>query len=51
VLRLAILHELNIEELAQALGITSGAARVCLHRALNRLRESQIAREWTKHHD
>ena len=38
VLRLAILHDLSGEALAQALGIKPGAARVRLHRALNRLR-------------
>ena len=45
ILRLAVVHELNGEALAQALGITPGAARVRLHRALNRLRDSQIAQE------
>jgi RNA polymerase sigma factor (sigma-70 family) len=40
VLRLAVLHDLNGDELAQALGVTPGAARVRLHRALNRLREA-----------
>jgi RNA polymerase sigma factor (sigma-70 family) len=40
VLRLAILHDLSGEALAQELGITPGAARVRLHRALNRLREA-----------
>jgi RNA polymerase sigma factor (sigma-70 family) len=38
VVRLAVLHELNGQELARALGTTPGAARVRLHRALNRLR-------------
>jgi RNA polymerase sigma factor (sigma-70 family) len=38
VIRLAVLHDLNGEELARALDITPGAARVRLHRALNRLR-------------
>jgi RNA polymerase sigma factor (sigma-70 family) len=38
VLRLAIVHDLNGEALAQELGIKPGAARVRLHRALNRLR-------------
>ena len=37
-LRLAILHDLNGEELAKALGVSPGAARMRLHRALNRLR-------------
>ncbi len=38
VLRLAILENFDRESLAQRLGITSGAARVRLHRALARLR-------------
>lgn len=38
ILRLAILHELNGEALAARLGISPGAARVRLYRALNRLR-------------
>lgn len=38
VLRLAILEEFEREALAQRLGVTSGAARVRLHRALHRLR-------------
>ena len=45
VLRLAVLHDLNGEELAQALGVTPGAARVRLHRALNRLRGAWQAQE------
>jgi RNA polymerase sigma-70 factor (ECF subfamily) len=45
VLRLAVLHDLNGEELAQALDVTPGAARVRLHRALNRLREAWQAQE------
>ena len=40
ILRLAVLHDLNGNELAQELGITPGAARVRLHRALNRLRDA-----------
>jgi RNA polymerase sigma-70 factor (ECF subfamily) len=40
VLRLAILHDLSGEALALELGIKPGAARVRLHRALNRLREA-----------
>lgn len=39
VLHLAILHDLSGEELAAELGVTPGAARVRLHRALNRLLE------------
>jgi len=38
VLRLAILHDLSGDRLAEVLGITPGAARVRLHRALSRLR-------------
>jgi RNA polymerase sigma factor (sigma-70 family) len=45
VLRLAVLHDLNGKELAQALGVTPGAARVRLHRALNRLREGWQAQQ------
>lgn len=40
ILRLAILNDLDGEALAEALGITPGAARVRLHRALNRLRRT-----------
>lgn len=39
-LRLALLHDLNGEAMAKALHISPGAARVRLHRALNRLRAS-----------
>jgi RNA polymerase sigma factor (sigma-70 family) len=45
VLRLAILHGLDSEALGKALGCKSGAARVRLHRALNRLRTSYTARK------
>jgi len=45
VLRLAVLHDLNGRELARALGVTPGAARVRLHRALNRLRDAWQAQE------
>lgn len=38
ILRLAILNGLDGDRLSQALGISPGAARVRLHRALNRLR-------------
>jgi RNA polymerase sigma factor (sigma-70 family) len=38
ILGLAILYEMNGAALAEALAITPGAARVRLHRALNRLR-------------
>jgi RNA polymerase sigma factor (sigma-70 family) len=40
VLTLAILHGLDGEALARALGTTPGAARVRLHRALRRLRDA-----------
>jgi RNA polymerase sigma-70 factor (ECF subfamily) len=42
VLRLALIHELDGESLARALGVRPGAARVRLHRALGRLREAVI---------
>ena len=56
VLRLAVLHDLNGGELAQALDVTPGAARVRLHRALNRLRhawqmqaqQKGESNEWTR---
>lgn len=41
VIRLAILDDLNGDALANRLGISAGAARVRLHRALNRLRQAQ----------
>ncbi len=40
VLRLAVLHTLDGERVANALGINPGAARVRLHRAIKRLREA-----------
>jgi RNA polymerase sigma factor (sigma-70 family) len=40
VVRLAILHGLNGETLANELGVSRGAARVRLHRALGRLRQA-----------
>lgn len=42
VIRLAVLHDLNGEELGRVLDITPGAARVRLHRALNRLRAAWV---------
>jgi RNA polymerase sigma factor (sigma-70 family) len=48
VLRLAMLHDLNGKELAQELGVTPGAARVRLHRALNRLRDAWHALQGQK---
>lgn len=41
IIQLAILHEMNGDEIAVVLGIRPGAARVRLHRALQRLRHSQ----------
>lgn len=38
VINLAILYDMNGDTLAETLGISSGAARVRLHRALNRVR-------------
>ncbi len=43
ILRLAILSGLDGEALARELGVTPGAARVRLHRALNRLRRTAQA--------
>lgn len=40
VLTLALLHELDTQGLARELGISAGAARVRLHRALKRLRKA-----------
>jgi len=51
ILRLAVLHDLNGNELAQELGITPGAARVRLHRALNRLRDAWQAQTQRKGED
>jgi RNA polymerase sigma-70 factor (ECF subfamily) len=51
VLKLAIIHEFNGEALAQALSISPGAARVRLHRAINRLRDLQIKQSWMNDHE
>ncbi len=51
VLRLAIVHGLNGETLAKELGITPGAARVRLHRALNRLRAAHQEQMKVNHYD
>ncbi len=40
IIELAVLHELDGAALAQTLGISAGAARVRLHRALKRLRSA-----------
>jgi RNA polymerase sigma factor (sigma-70 family) len=45
VLKLAVAHDMNGEALAQALQISPGAARVRLHRALNRLRRALLQRK------
>lgn len=45
VLRLALLNDLDTQSLAKALGITPGAARVRLHRALSRLRAAWNANQ------
>ena len=44
-LRLAILHDMSGEVLAKALGVSPVAARVRLHRALNRLRAAQAVHQ------
>lgn len=46
-LRLAVLHDMNGESLAKALGVTANAARVRLHRALHRLRRLRQDQEYT----
>ena len=46
ILRLALLEGFGREALAKQLGVTPGAARVRLHRALNRLRVA-----WMRQHD
>lgn len=51
IIRLAILHEMDGDTLAQALGISAGAARVRLHRALNRLRQVHGTRAKVDSHD
>jgi RNA polymerase sigma-70 factor (ECF subfamily) len=48
ILRLAILYEMDGETLANALKITPGAARVRLHRALNRLRAANPVEQGTE---
>jgi RNA polymerase sigma factor (sigma-70 family) len=45
VVRLAILHDVDGEALGKALGVTANAARVRLHRALHRLRDSHGQRD------
>jgi RNA polymerase sigma-70 factor (ECF subfamily) len=44
VIRLAIVHSLDGDALAKTLGVSPGAARVRLHRALGRLRKQTVAR-------
>lgn len=48
VLRLAVIEGWNHAELAQRLGITPGAARVRLHRAIARLRAAWLAYDTTE---
>lgn len=45
IIRLAILHGLDGDALATELGLNPGAARVRLHRALNRLRTAYFAEQ------
>jgi DNA-directed RNA polymerase specialized sigma24 family protein len=45
IIRLAILHDLNGDALAKALGVGAGAARTRLYRALYRLRDAYHARQ------
>jgi RNA polymerase sigma-70 factor (ECF subfamily) len=45
IIELNILHEMNGNEVAQALGISPGNARVRLHRALSRLRPIWLEQE------
>lgn len=40
ILRLALLHDLDAQELSRILQVSPGTARVRLHRALNRLRQA-----------
>lgn len=42
IIRLAVIHDLDAETIAHLLGITPGAARVRLHRALKRLRLERV---------
>jgi RNA polymerase sigma-70 factor (ECF subfamily) len=48
IIELAILYELDGEAVAQQLGISAGAARVRLHRALNRLRAAYLEQQCVK---
>lgn len=50
-LQLAVLHDLDGEALGQAFGITPGAARVRLHRALKRLRQFWGSKERIYNHE
>jgi RNA polymerase sigma-70 factor (ECF subfamily) len=50
ILKLAIVHSLDGKSLARSLGITPGAARVRLHRALNRAREVQKVEKTREFH-
>lgn len=45
VLRLALFHDLDTQAIARELGVSPGAARVRLHRALKRLRKAWLQRK------
>lgn len=47
-IQMAVLHEMNGEQLALELGVSPGAARVRLHRALGRLRSAWGTKEQTR---
>ncbi|HEY0754367.1 MAG TPA: sigma-70 family RNA polymerase sigma factor [Ktedonobacteraceae bacterium] len=51
ILTLALLHELDTQGLARELGVSAGAARVRLHRALQRLRKAWNEREEASRRD
>lgn len=51
ILRLAFLEDFAREALARQLGVTEGAARVRLHRALARLRAAWIAQQRGEEHE
>jgi RNA polymerase sigma-70 factor (ECF subfamily) len=54
-LKMALLEGWDADALASLMGITPGAARVRVHRALQRLREawrtSEQGKEWSKYHE
>jgi RNA polymerase sigma-70 factor, ECF subfamily len=51
ILRLAVLHELDGDQIAAAIGTSPGAARVRLHRALKRLRQFWGSRDRIDQHE